>query len=142
MLTIKKAFTLIELLVVIGVLAVIMAGVVALINPQDKIRQANDAKIQSDIGQIATALQSAAAQSPTGIYPLTLAALATTGELVTVPNMPSGGAYGYTGGGTTAVVVSAALTSLKYISNVNTDTWVWCSSTGRAGAVANATTCP
>ncbi|KKU96569.1 MAG: hypothetical protein UY28_C0032G0011 [Candidatus Amesbacteria bacterium GW2011_GWB1_48_13] len=35
----KKGFTLIELLVVIGVLAVIAAGVVALINPQDKIAQ-------------------------------------------------------------------------------------------------------
>ncbi|KKU96571.1 MAG: hypothetical protein UY28_C0032G0013 [Candidatus Amesbacteria bacterium GW2011_GWB1_48_13] len=33
----KRGFTLIELLVVIGVLAVIAAGVVALINPQDKI---------------------------------------------------------------------------------------------------------
>ncbi|KKU64644.1 MAG: hypothetical protein UX86_C0006G0012 [Candidatus Amesbacteria bacterium GW2011_GWC1_47_15] len=59
----KKGFTLIELLVVIGVLAVIAAGVVALINPQDKIAQANDSKVINDIGQYATALQSYSAQN-------------------------------------------------------------------------------
>ncbi|MBI5465397.1 prepilin-type N-terminal cleavage/methylation domain-containing protein, partial [Candidatus Gottesmanbacteria bacterium] len=53
----KKGFTLIELLVVIAVLAVLAAGVIVAINPGKRIRQANDAKIKNDIGQLATGLQ-------------------------------------------------------------------------------------
>lgn len=134
----KKGFTLIELLVVIGVLAVIASGVVALINPQDKIRQANDSKVQNDVGQIATALQSAAAQSPTGIYPASYAAFQGSGELVTVPTQPGGAQYTITGWGTATARVCGNLTSLKYTAATPATTgWAWCSSTGRAGPVAN-----
>lgn len=134
----KKGFTLIELLVVIGVLAVIAAGVVALINPQDKLRQASDSKVSNDVGQLATALQSSAAQNPTGLYPAALNDLATTGELVTIPTQPGGGAYTYTGGGTAVVRVCGTLTSLKYTAGTPASQgWAWCSSTGRAGPVAN-----
>lgn len=147
--TMKKGFTLIELLVVIGVLAVIAAGVVALINPQDKIMQANDAKITNDVGQLATALQAAAAQNPAGTYPATLALLGTgcagcLGELVTVPNPPAGyAAWTYTGGGTTSVRVCGQVRSSRYTS-AGTAGWAWCSSTGRAGAVTSCAvaTCP
>lgn len=88
---IKKGFTLIELLVTIGILAVVAAGVVALINPQDKLRQASDAKVLNDIGQIATAVQSYAAQNATGRYPSTVAELQT--EINQVPAAPNGYTY-------------------------------------------------
>src|SRR3990172_7528642 len=65
----RKGFTLIELLVVIGLLAVIAAGVVALINPLEKNRQAQDARIFSDVGQMASATQAVAATTPDGAYP-------------------------------------------------------------------------
>jgi prepilin-type N-terminal cleavage/methylation domain-containing protein len=109
MLTFKKGFTLIELLVVIGVLAVLMAGVVALINPVEKNRQALDARVFNDIGQMSTAVQTIAATQSDGAYPcLTAAAgcinptvsmLAYLGnganassELQAVPTAPNGGA--------------------------------------------------
>ena len=83
----KKGFTLVELLVTIGILAVVAAGVIALIDPRDKLLQANDAKVLNDIGQIATAAQSYAAQNQ-GNYPVDSTALRT--ELTSIPTAPSG----------------------------------------------------
>lgn len=109
-----KGFTLIELLVVIGLLAVIAAGVIALINPVEKNRQALDSKVFNDIGQSATALQSIAATSTDGAYPcrtnaagcintqVTMVNLTylgaganASGELQTVPTAPNAGAAPY-----------------------------------------------
>ena len=50
----RSGFTLIELLVVLGVLATVSSGVVAMIDPIDKLRQANDAKVINDVAQVAT----------------------------------------------------------------------------------------
>lgn len=128
----KKGFTLIELLVVIGIMAVLAAGVVALIDPVDKTRQANDAKVANDIAQLATALQSSAAQDATGLYPANLGALVTSGELTVQPVQPvSGAAYGYAGGGTNAVVVTGTLRSKRYTSG-GYNTWQWSSATGKS----------
>ena len=136
----KKAFTLIELLVVIGVMAVIAAGVVALIDPVDKTRQANDAKVMNDIGQMATAMQAAAAQTSDGLYPATLASLATLGELTVVPAPPTGwAAYALTGGGTSTISICGQLRSKRYTATPN---WVFCSLTGKAGAVTGCGVCP
>lgn len=129
----KKGFTLIELLVVIGVLAVIAAGVVALIDPVDKNRAAMDAKVQSDIGQIATAMQSYAARDAAGLYPPALTNLAPS-ELVRLPSAPSGYAtYNCSGCGTATVVVCGELKSKKYASAVPAarPVWRWESSTGK-----------
>lgn len=154
----KKGFTLIELLVVIGVLAVIAAGVVALINPQDKLMQANDAKVQNDIGQVATALQSYAAQNATGAYPATgWAAMSTalgsgvggSGELVTVPVASTGVTYSYALNGTTACL-HGTLRSRKYVNTpvasggcggAATCYFKWSSATGLTSVVTN-TACP
>src|SRR3990172_150280 len=56
-----RGFTLIELLVTIGVLAVVAAGVLAAIDPVDKLRAGTDGRAQSDIGQVATGLNTYAA---------------------------------------------------------------------------------
>src|SRR3989304_9065557 len=110
----KKGFTLIELLVVIGVMAVIAAGVIATINPQQKILQARDAQSQSGVGQLAGALQSAAAVSQTGVYPASLAELVTAGELTVLPAAPTGSSWNATGLGTAGpVCVSAAMQATR-----------------------------
>jgi prepilin-type N-terminal cleavage/methylation domain-containing protein len=90
----KKGFTLIELLVVIGVMAVIAAGVVATINPQQKLLQARDSQSQNGVGQVAGALQAFAAAEAQGRYPLAgswQTDLVPT-ELQALPALPSCGA--------------------------------------------------
>lgn len=140
----RVGFTLIELLVVIGVLAVIAAGVVALIDPVDKLSQANDAKVQNDVGQLATAAQSYAAQQASGSYPVSFAQTVASGELTIAPIQPSGyNAYTIastdSGGGAcdgtgvdpcTATVITGQLKSKKY-STTGYVTWRWSSATGR-----------
>lgn len=140
---IKKGFTLIELLVTIGILAVVAAGVIALINPQEKTRQAQDANAQSAIGQVATALQSYSAQRPAGDYPLTAVwggwgvgnILVTSGELVAMPNLPVLYTTNYVGTAT-AATVGVRLLSAKYLVQCTiageVPYWFWDNSNGRA----------
>jgi prepilin-type N-terminal cleavage/methylation domain-containing protein len=148
--TVKKGFTLIELLVVIGIMAVLAAGVVALINPLEKTRQANDANVQSAVGQVASALQSYAAQqaSQTATYPTAAQwaayddtnILVTTGELVHMPALPTNytGTYSVLG---QAASFTAPMLSAKYVqgkcAGVNA-WWFWSSATGRACGVCQA----
>lgn len=86
----RQGLTLIELLVVLGVLATLSSGMVALIDPLDKVRQATDAKVLNDLSQVATALQSYAAQR--GVYPASATwttDLTGSGELVVIPTPPT-----------------------------------------------------
>ncbi|MBU1110909.1 type II secretion system GspH family protein [Patescibacteria group bacterium] len=88
----KKGFTLIELLVVIAVLGILSAVVLVAINPAERLRSARDAGAKSDIGQIATALESYYTDT-NGTYPLTvstLSSLITGGYLKQVPSVPAG----------------------------------------------------
>jgi len=110
-----RGFTLIELLVTIGVLAVVAAGVIAAIDPLDKMRQARDAGVQSDISSVATALNTYAASN--GAFPVAAnwAALG-TGLATELSAMPVAGT-GYTYGGVTSAtdaVVYGNLLSKKY----------------------------
>jgi len=88
---IQKGFTLIELLIVIAVLGVLAAAVVTAINPAKRIKQANDAKIKNDVGQLATALQAYYTTNET--YPETLNLLTVSGDLKTIPTAPTGSSY-------------------------------------------------
>jgi len=63
----NHGFTLIELLVTILILGVLSAAVLIVINPQQRIAQANDATRKADLKQIATALE--AYKVKTGSYP-------------------------------------------------------------------------
>jgi prepilin-type N-terminal cleavage/methylation domain-containing protein len=134
----NEGFTLIELLVVIGVMAVIAAGVIATINPAQKLAQARDAQIQSAVGQVAGALQAAAAVSTTGFYPAALADLTTaaSAELTSLPALPTGCTVGscvytYTGGGTAAVSLSVPMQATRNITSGVL--WCWRSATGAVG---------
>ncbi len=143
----KKGFTLIELLVVIGIMAVLAAGVVALIDPVDKTIQAYDAKIMNDVGQIATAMQSYAAQN-SGSYPTTITSLS-PGELVVIPAPPSTSYPAYaistttsTGGYTndTTIVYNnlKAKRNLARCTGTSVPYWVWISSQGKSCVVCSA----
>ena len=52
----SKSFTLIELLVVIGILAILTAAVVVVLNPAEYLKQARDTTRMNDLGQINQAL--------------------------------------------------------------------------------------
>jgi prepilin-type N-terminal cleavage/methylation domain-containing protein len=133
----KKAFTLIELLVVIGVMAVIAAGVIATINPQQKILQARDSQAQSGVGQLATALQSWAAVN-TGTYPTAaqgLGQLVTDGELTVQPTAPLGsGGWVYAPAGGPPPNTACVCVNVQAARNIAQGAmWVWCSTRGEAG---------
>lgn len=53
----EQGITLVELLIVIGVMTILISGFVVLINPIQKIGQANDSKRKSDIAQLQRALE-------------------------------------------------------------------------------------
>jgi prepilin-type N-terminal cleavage/methylation domain-containing protein len=56
--TLTKGFTLIELLVVIAIIGILAAVVLVAINPAERIAEANDSKAKSNLGQVATAMES------------------------------------------------------------------------------------
>jgi len=141
----KKGFTLIELLVVIAVLAVLAAGVFIAIDPLDKIKAANDSKVQNDIGQIAQGLEAYAVANQ-GSYPSALTYLTISGDLKIVPVPPNasgyGVAYSYYAGFPTTGGVCGTVQSKKYTMAAAATAWAWCSSIGKAGTVASCGVCP
>lgn len=136
----RGGFTLIELLVVIAVLAVLAAGVITAINPAKRTKQANDAKIKSDIGQIATGLQ-AYYTTNIGMYPAPpLTALETSGDLKKLPAGPGGtcAAYAYSTNPSPCVAggVCEAQVNCTLQDTTTGELWCWKSSSGLAAKVA------
>ncbi|MBI2036069.1 type II secretion system protein [Candidatus Microgenomates bacterium] len=146
---IQRGFTLIELLIVIGIIGVLAGVVLVGIDPVDKINAANDTKVQRDINALANAVESYAATNNGSYFgpggaAVTQADLVSTGNLKVVLAPPTGYScanYSITSTASTAQA-SCPLKSKKYTSVATADTWVWCSSSGKAGATADATTCP
>ena len=143
----SRGFTLIELLIVMAILGVLSIGLVAAINPIDKINAASDSRVISDIGVMARASESYAT-SHSGFYPAAISDLTTASELKAAPIAPSGYSYTYsalpascTAGTTcTSITITAPLKSNKYTS---TPFARYESSTGKQCQVATAATaCP
>lgn len=143
----SSGFTLIELLVVIAVIGVLAAGVIAAIDPLDKINAANDSRAQSDVGVEASSTE-AYATSHSGYYPSSVADLVSSGDLKSALIAPNGYTYTYTsspanctaGTTCTSVVITAPLKSKKF---TNTPFQRYESSTGKTCQVAtDATACP
>lgn len=145
---ISKGFTLIELLVVIAILGVLAVGLIAAINPADKINSAGDSRVLSDIGVMARATESFSAGN-NGFYPAGTANLTASGDLKAVPAAPSGySAYVFTalpsactsGTTCTSVTITGQLKSIKYTA---TPVAKFESATGKQCQVATTgTACP
>ena len=130
------------------VLAVLAGGVILAINPAKRIHQANDTRIQNDIGQIATALQAYYTENQS--YPSDTAgvgALVTNGDLKQVPTPPSGSnaSYQYDAKEANCAPATATLCTEARVYATMLDpvvagsTWCWRSVTGQASeqTVAN-----
>lgn len=84
----QKAFTLIELLVVIAVLSILAIALIAAINPIQKINNAKDSTLKSDMSQLANALQVYYTNQATPAYPTALTVssfVGSSGELKVTP---------------------------------------------------------
>ncbi len=120
----QKGFTLVELLVVIAILGILAVGLIAAINPVDKLAQASDARAISDIGVLARASE-AYSTNHNGFYELALTDLTNASELKVVPTAPTGYTYNVintpnacTAGTTcTALVIWTTMKSSKYSAN-------------------------
>lgn len=64
----NKGFTLIELLVVIAILGILAAVVLIAINPAERIAEANDTQVRSDISTVASAIEACFTGEAEGHY--------------------------------------------------------------------------
>lgn len=146
----KGGFTLIELLVVIAIVGILMAVVIIGINPIDKINQANDSKVMSDVGTVGSALEAYATLN-TGSYPDNtdkVSGLVASGDLKLAPVAATGYTYTYTalpvacttaGKTCTSACYSGTLKAAKYTA---TPFWKYATSATTGGtALATATGC-
>ena len=134
-------FTLIELLVTIAVMAVLAIGGFMALDPMDKIKSANDSKVQTDVSQLASAV-GVYGVTHGGFYPTDFPTLLISGEIKAMPSPPNNyAAYslGQTSGSPTFQSVCGELKAKKYS---GTPFWVWCSSTSKIGAVSSCGSCP
>jgi len=135
----KQGFTLIEILLVIVVIAALAVAIGIFIDPLDKINSANDSKVQSDISQIARAMEAYAVAN--GNYPTGAGPLVASGELKLILLAPAGyDAYSYAPGGLSQSVCGQQK-SKKYTA-YGILAFAWCSISGKIGTVINCGDCP
>ena len=141
----QKAFTLIELLITIAIVGILSAAVLVGINPVQKLAQANDSKIKSDIGAIAGAAQSYMAGSPTGLYPTSVAVMVASKDLSSTPGTPVNFSALKTSGGAACDATACGVFAVYYALNAPVTAGnVWCyrSATGVASETTAAACAP
>lgn len=151
----QKGFTLVELLVVIAILGILAVGLIAAIDPVDKLNASADSRVISDVGVLARASESYLTSS-SSLYAPSIAELVSSKELKVAPVPPSGySAYVYTvpvactgvaDPDCTSVTISGQLKSRKSLTTAGggaTAVAKYESSTGKQCIVATAATaCP
>lgn len=141
-------FTLIELLVAIAVVGILSAAVLVAINPLQKINQAYDSKIKSDVGQIATGESTYFSNvNSRQSYADQVSDLVTKGELASQPFDPSSNPYtirknpgscSTAGNDCTSVAIFHTLGAPLTTGNG----WCWKSATGQASESTDAACTP
>ena len=101
----KKGFTLIELLVVIGILAILTAAVVLVLNPAELLRQSRDAQRLSDFDALRSSINLYLSTMPTPVM---------AGGL-TVYNCMVGTVDKFTGSPTCTTVTSTNITGTGWV---------------------------
>ncbi|KKR56855.1 MAG: hypothetical protein UT95_C0032G0001, partial [Candidatus Curtissbacteria bacterium GW2011_GWB1_40_28] len=94
-----------------------------------RLKQAQDASMKNDVGQIATALQAYYTTPGQGLYPTSLNDLVSSEYLKTLPKPASGGNYNYLrcDNGTEAAIFAKSEETGRY--------WAFSSKLGRAGYI-------
>jgi type II secretory pathway pseudopilin PulG len=107
----SDSFTLVELLVVIGILAILTAAIVIVLNPAELLRQSRDSARMNDLATVSKGIQLLLSQNPSvslgtasTVYVSIADSSSTCGNL-SLPALPSGYAY--------SCVPAASLTSLS-----------------------------
>ena len=135
----KQGFTLIEILLIIVVVGALAVAIGIFIDPLDKINSANDSKVQSDIGQIARAMEAYAVAN--GYYPTNAGPLVGSGDLKVIPLAPAGySPYSYGTSGLSQSVCGEQK-SKKYTAS-GISAYAWCSLVGKIGTVIDCSQCP
>jgi type II secretory pathway pseudopilin PulG len=95
----NSSFTLVELLVVIGILAILTAAVVIVLNPAELLKQSRDSKRTTDLASINNAIKLLLTQNPdvnlgsaSTVY-ISLADSSSTCGSYSLPSLPSGWKY-------------------------------------------------
>lgn len=95
----KSSFTLIELLVVIGILAILTAAVVLVLNPSELLKQGRDSTRMTDLASLSKTIQLLLTQNPSlslgtasTVY-VSLPDTSTTCANLSLPTLPSGYIY-------------------------------------------------
>jgi len=95
----NKSFTLIELLIVIGILAILTAAVVVVLNPAELLKQSRDSKRMQDLTSIDKTIQILQTLNPDAslgtastVY-VSIADTSSTCSNLGLPTLPSGWAY-------------------------------------------------
>jgi type II secretory pathway pseudopilin PulG len=95
----KDSFTLVELLVVIGILAILTAAVVIVLNPAELLKQSRDSKRTTDLASLNNAIKLLLTQNPdvnlgsaSTVY-VSLADSSSTCGSYALPGLPSGWQY-------------------------------------------------
>jgi type II secretory pathway pseudopilin PulG len=98
-LTNKDSFTLVELLVVIGILAILTAAVVIVLNPAELLKQSRDSKRTTDLANLNNAIKLLLTQNPdvslgsaSTVY-VSLADSSSTCGSYALPGLPAGWQY-------------------------------------------------
>lgn len=95
----RASFTLVELLVVIGILAILTAAVVIILNPAELLKQSRDSKRTTDLANLNNAIKLLLTQSPdvnlgsaSTVY-ISLSDSSSTCGSHSLPSLPSGWKY-------------------------------------------------